>query len=91
MATPFIAPTSTFEKPEVPKWVPPQPTTMDIEWAALRTIELSLLDSPDPLVVSKLVETAKAAIKEDGFLFLTNYGISLEQVNLHTIILGLQS
>jgi hypothetical protein len=84
MAPPFIEPASKFEKPEVPRWVPPKPTTMDVEWAALRTIELSLLDSPDPTVVSKLVETTKAAIKEDGFLFLTNYGISLEQVNLHT-------
>ncbi|KAG0647219.1 Gibberellin C-20 oxidase 3 [Hyphodiscus hymeniophilus] len=49
--------------------------------ADLRTIELSLLDSPDPEIVSKLVQTTKAAIKEDGFLFLTNYGVSLEQLH----------
>jgi hypothetical protein len=53
---------------------------MDLDWADLRTIELSLLDSPDPEVVAGLVATTKAAIKEDGFLFLTNYGVSLEQV-----------
>ncbi len=53
---------------------------MDLEWADLRTIELSLLDSPDPAVVADLVATTKTAIKEDGFLFLTNYGVSLEQV-----------
>lgn len=55
---------------------------MDLDWADLRTIELSLLDSPDPEVVANLVATTKAAIAEDGFLFLTNYGISLEQVRL---------
>lgn len=82
MTTPFIPPASNIDKPEVPKWVPPEPTKTDLEWAELRTIELSLLDSPDPAIVSKLVETTKAAIKEDGFLFLTNYGVSLEQVNL---------
>jgi hypothetical protein len=70
-----------MNKPEVPKWVPPEPTKMDLEWADLRTIELSLLDSPDPEVVAKLVATTKAAIKEDGFLFLTDYGVSLEQVD----------
>jgi hypothetical protein len=35
--------------------------------------------------VSKLVETTKAAIKEDGFLFLTDYGVSLEQVSLRCV------
>lgn len=80
MAAPFNPPTSSAEKPEVPAWIPPQPTKMDLEWADLRTIELSLLDSDDSAVVAGLVATTKAAIKEDGFLFLTNYGISLEQV-----------
>lgn len=82
MAAPFSPPISKTLKPEVPKWAPPQPTRMDLDWADLRTIELSLLDSPDPEVVANLVATTKAAIAEDGFLFLTNYGISLEQVRL---------
>ncbi|KAH6721204.1 hypothetical protein BKA61DRAFT_153200 [Leptodontidium sp. MPI-SDFR-AT-0119] len=81
MAAPFNPPTSSAEKPEVPAWIPPQPTKMDLEWADLRTIELSLLDSDDSAVVAGLVATTKAAIKEDGFLFLTNYGISLEQLH----------
>jgi len=54
---------------------------MQLDWADLRTIELSLLDSPDARVVAKLVATTKVAIKEDGFLFLTDYGVSLEQVD----------
>ena len=82
MAAPFIPVLSSGDKPHIPKWTPPEPTKMDLDWADLRTIELPLLNSPDPEVVAKLVATTKAAIKEDGFLFLTDYGVSLEQVNL---------
>lgn len=53
---------------------------MDLDWASLHTIELSLLDSPDPKVVEDLVQLTKTAIKEDGFLYLTNYGVSLDQL-----------
>ncbi|KAL2004922.1 hypothetical protein VTN00DRAFT_2772 [Thermoascus crustaceus] len=81
MAAPFTPPVSNIRKREVPKWVPPQPTRMDLDWADLHTIDLALLDSPDPDVVAKLIATTKEAIKEDGFLFLTNYGISLEQLH----------
>ncbi|PBP20810.1 hypothetical protein BUE80_DR008431 [Diplocarpon rosae] len=80
MAAPFIPPSSAG-KPNVPTWVPPQPTQLPLEWAELRTIELSLLDSQEPDVVAALVATTKAAIKEDGFLFLTDYGVSLEQLH----------
>ena len=82
MAAPFIPVLSSGDKPHIPKWTPPEPTKMDLDWADLRTIELSLLNSPDPEVVAKLVATTKAAIKEDGFLFLADYGVSLEQINL---------
>jgi hypothetical protein len=80
MAAPYIPPTSNIPRPEVPKWKPPEPTKVDLDWAKLRTIELSLLDSPDPTIVEELVATTKKAIKEDGFLYLTNYGVSLDQV-----------
>ena len=40
----------------------------------------SLLDSPDTKTVNDLVQLTKTAIKEDGFLYLTNYGVSLEQL-----------
>lgn len=66
--------------PHVPDWVPPSPTKEDIDWAKLRTIDLSLLDSSDPVIVETLVQTCKAAIREDGFLYLTNYGIPLSEV-----------
>jgi hypothetical protein len=82
MAAPFIPAPSSSDKPHFPKWTPPQPTKMYLDWADLRTIELSLLNSPDPEVVAKFVATTKITIKEDSFLFLTDYGISLEQANL---------
>jgi hypothetical protein len=80
MAPPFAPPKSTVQKPEVPAWNAPEPTKMDLDWADLRTIELSLLDSQNQEVVKRLLETTRRAIKEDGFLFLTDYGVSLEQV-----------
>ena len=65
----------------IPPWNAPLPTTADLDWAQLRTIELSLLDSPDPTVVANLIATTKAAIKEDGFLYVTDYGVSLSQLH----------
>ncbi|WVQ84258.1 hypothetical protein IAT38_006410 [Cryptococcus sp. DSM 104549] len=79
MALPFQPP-STVGKPEIPKWVPPPASKTEQDWAQLHTIELSLLDSPDPKVVDDLVQLAKTAIKEDGFLYLKDYGISLDQL-----------
>lgn len=68
-------------KPFVEQWIPPSTTKLDIDWAQLRTIELSLLDSPDPKVVQNLVDTCRAAIRDDGFIFLTDYGVSYDQVS----------
>ncbi|ODO00097.1 hypothetical protein I350_06722 [Cryptococcus amylolentus CBS 6273] len=73
-------PPSTQGKPFVPDWIPPPATKTEQDWAQLHTIELSLLDSPDPKVVQDLVELAKVAIKEDGFLYLKDYGVSYDQL-----------
>ncbi|KAH9841309.1 Clavaminate synthase-like protein [Teratosphaeria destructans] len=80
MAAPFSSP-STVGKPSVPLWIPPEPSKEKLDWAPLHTIDLSLLDSADPQVIDDLVNLTKTAIKEDGFLYLTNYGISLEQLH----------
>jgi isopenicillin N synthase-like dioxygenase len=40
-------------------------------------VELSFLDSPDPTIVTKLIQTTKKAIKDDSFIYLTNYGFSI--------------
>lgn len=79
MAAPFTPP-STNNKPPVSKWIPPPPTQEDLDWATLHTIDLSLLDSPDPTAVDDLVQLTKKAIHEDGFLYLVNYGVSLDQL-----------
>jgi hypothetical protein len=82
MAAPFNPPSADLPgKPAVEAWTPPPTSKLDIDWAKLRTIELSLLDSPDPKVVQELVDTCKVAIRDDGFIFLTNYGVSLDQVS----------
>jgi hypothetical protein len=83
-----MAPTASFNpppadlpgKPFVPEWIPPPITQQKENFAELTSIDLSLLDSEDPAVVDNLVQQVKRAIREDGFLFLENYGISLEQV-----------
>lgn len=84
----IMAPTAPFNppaadlpgKPTVPAWNPPPVTQEKHNFAELKSIDLSLLDSDDPKVVDNLVDQVKKAIREDGFLFLENYGISLEQV-----------
>lgn len=82
MTTEFIAP-STEGKPPIKPWIPPPATKEDLDFAKLHTIELALMDSSDPADIEKLVATVKEAISEDGFLYVVNYGISLEQVGLH--------
>ena len=80
-AAPFNPPSASLQgKPSVPEWVPPPVTKESHNFAKLKSIDLSLLDSEDPAVVENLVQQVKTAIRDDGFLFLENYGISLEQV-----------
>ena len=80
--TPLFNPPApdSFSKPYVEPWIPPSPTKDVDNFAELETIDLGLLDSSDPNVVSDLIAQVKRAIREDGFLFLENYGVSLEQV-----------
>lgn len=80
-AAPFNPPAADLPgKPFVPEWVPPPVTQEKENFADLSSIDLSLLDSEDPAVVDGLVQQVKKAIRDDGFLFLENYGISIEQV-----------
>lgn len=83
ISAPFNPPAADLPgKPFVPTWVPPPVTQQKENFAELSSIDLSLLDSDDPAVVDKLVQQVKGAIRDDGFLFLENYGVSLEQVSL---------
>ncbi|KAJ2995430.1 hypothetical protein NUW58_g1266 [Xylaria curta] len=84
-----MAPTAPFSppaadlpgKPFVPDWVVPPVTKQKENFAELSSIDLSLLDSDDPTVVNALIQKVKTAIRDDGFLFLENYGISIEQLH----------
>ncbi|KAK4540665.1 hypothetical protein LTR36_008996 [Oleoguttula mirabilis] len=84
-----MSPTAAFSppsanlagKPFVPDWVPPPVTKASHNFAQLTSIDLSLLDSDDPAVVQNLIDQVKRAIRDDGFLFLENYGVSLEQLH----------
>ncbi|GJN83837.1 gibberellin 3-beta hydroxylase [Purpureocillium lilacinum] len=81
-AAPFCPPPADLPgKPSVPEWVPPPVTRQKEDFAELTSIDLSDLDSDDPAVVDALVRDVKRAIREDGFLFLENYGVSLEQLH----------
>jgi len=82
-SAPFNPPSANYaNKPHVPEWVPPPVTKETHNFAKLSTIDLSLMDSSDPDVVERLVQQVKRAIREDGFLFLENYGVSMEQVRV---------
>jgi len=81
MAAPFQPPDFSHKAP-VPQWTPPPKPTEDLDYAKLHTIDLALVDSPDDAVRSKLIQIAKEAIRDDGFLYLTNYGVSLDQASL---------
>lgn len=68
-------------KPVVPAWDPPAVTQEKHNFAQLKSIDLSKLDSDDPAVVNDLIKQVKIAIRDDGFLFLENYGVSIEQLH----------
>ncbi|KAJ3961409.1 hypothetical protein N0V92_001906 [Colletotrichum tropicale] len=69
-------------KPEIPPWDKPDPTKEDLNWAELRTLDLSLLDGT-PNQQAELVETTRLAIQKDGFLFVKNFGMTEEQLDRH--------
>ncbi|KAF7295864.1 Gibberellin 3-beta [Mycena chlorophos] len=58
----------------VPKWTPTAPTTFDLPWADILTVDLSLYDSPAGYR-AKLVETVSTALERDGFFYVTGHGI----------------
>ncbi|KAL4887881.1 hypothetical protein BDV59DRAFT_211779 [Aspergillus ambiguus] len=81
-ATPFNPPSADLHgKPFVPEWIPPPATREMHDFAELKSIDLSLLNSDDEAVVDDLVRQVKIAIRDDGFLFLENYGVSLQQLH----------
>ncbi|KAF3762026.1 hypothetical protein M406DRAFT_50160 [Cryphonectria parasitica EP155] len=81
-AAPFNPPAADLPgKPFVPAWRIPPATQEKHNFAELTSIDLSLLDSDDTAAVNNLVQQVKRAIREDGFLFIENYGVSIEQLH----------
>lgn len=73
---------NTDGKPEIPPWDKPEPTKENLDWADLRTLDLSLLDGT-PEEQAELVETTRLVIQVDGFLFVKNFGMTEEQLDRH--------
>lgn len=70
----------TEGKPVIPEWDRPEPTSEDLDWADLHTLDLSLLDGT-PEQQAELVETTRRAIQEDGFLYVENFGMTESQLD----------
>ncbi|WVQ81830.1 hypothetical protein IAT38_003957 [Cryptococcus sp. DSM 104549] len=73
-------------RPPLRPWVPPAETKADVKYANLRTINLGLFDSPNQADRDAVFEEFKKAIKEDGFLYLENFGLTQEQIDLQFAI-----
>ena len=68
-------------KPPFRKYVAPPTTEADIEYCNLRTIKLSQVDSPIPEEREAVYQEFKRAVREDGFFFLEDFGLTQEQVS----------
>lgn len=81
VTAPFNPPSPDLPgKPYVRPWDAPPITKETHNFAQLTSIDLGKMDSDDPKVVAEVVEEIKVAIRDDGFIFLENYGVSQEQV-----------
>lgn len=54
-------------------------TKENLDWADLVTLDFSLLGTPEGR--AQLVATLVRAVREDGFFYVKNFGISQERVN----------
>lgn len=58
-------------KEDVPKWRAPPPTSYELPWADILTVDLSLYDTDK----DELVRTVATALGRDGFFYVVNHGI----------------
>jgi hypothetical protein len=76
-STPVATDDATVEAtitPPLPHWVPPPPTTADLEWADILTVDLSDSDR------GKLIKTVSTALERDGFFYVIGHGIPIEKL-----------
>jgi len=79
---PFCPPLPSLPgKPSLPTYIAPAPTKLPLNFANLTTIKLSQLSpSTSSTDLESLIATTKEAISQDGFLFLEDYGVTVEQL-----------
>ncbi|CAD6887141.1 unnamed protein product [Tilletia controversa] len=67
---------------DIPHWEPPKETTrQDIEWAELKTLDLSKVTGKDfTQVPQDVVKEIGDALHKDGFIYAENHGLSWENV-----------
>ncbi|KAF7300082.1 Gibberellin 3-beta [Mycena kentingensis (nom. inval.)] len=70
-------PTTTDTPLAIPKWLKPEPTTHELPWADILTVDLSLYDADANSGEGRkaLVRTVSTALERDGFFYVVGHGI----------------
>jgi isopenicillin N synthase-like dioxygenase len=69
----------TPEPPTIPKWKRPEHTTEQLDWADIKTIDLSTFNSPG--VKQRLAEELKDAVHTTGFFSVIGTGLTQQEVD----------
>ncbi|KAJ3537948.1 hypothetical protein NM688_g6591 [Phlebia brevispora] len=69
--------TITTSEPAVPHYTPAPVTKEDLEYADLEVIDLSKANTPEG--VARLAEQARDAMRDKGFFYVINHGLSPEE------------
>lgn len=81
--------TNSTKKPvnagSLPEWVPPPETSVSLDWADIKTVDLSLYDVPGRK--SELIDTVSEALRNDGFFYVVGHGIPDEMVGSTDLII----
>ncbi|EJD39523.1 hypothetical protein AURDEDRAFT_71066 [Auricularia subglabra TFB-10046 SS5] len=67
---------TTMDIPHAPHYRPPPPTTAELEWAELPTVDLSLSNTPEGM--EELAKVVKTVMKVHGFFYVINHGATPE-------------
>ena len=63
----------------IPRYIQPAETKSQLDWADLKALDLSIYDQPNGKKI--LTEQLNDAIKNVGFFYIVNYGLTQEQVD----------
>ncbi|EJD38870.1 Clavaminate synthase-like protein [Auricularia subglabra TFB-10046 SS5] len=66
-----------MEQPYAPSFTPAPPTTADLSWADLPTVDLSIANTAEGR--QELTQIVRDAMKEHGFFYVINHGLTPEQ------------